>query len=112
MKHFIPGFFSILFVSLSYSQASVTVSGQFLNAPSDSIYIAKFTGKGYLNYHGTKADKQGKFTIKTTVPAPDYYVLRVGDLHTNIILRDSSDIKVYGDKKNLKDICNFVGSDE
>jgi thiol-disulfide isomerase/thioredoxin len=112
MKHFIPGIFSILFVSLSFSQASVTVSGQFLNAPSDSIYIAKFTGKGYLNYQGTKADKQGKFTIKTTVPAPDYYVLRVGDLHTNIILRDSSDIKVYGDKKNLKDICNFVGSDE
>jgi thiol-disulfide isomerase/thioredoxin len=112
MKHFILGIFSILLVSLSFAQPSVRVSGQFLNAPSDSIYIAKFTGKGYLNYQGTKADKQGKFTIQTTVPAPDYYVIRVGNLHVNIILRDSSDIKVYGDKKNLKDICNFVGSDE
>ncbi len=112
MKHFILAIFSILLVSLSYAQPSVKVSGQFLNAPSDSIYIAKFTGKGYINYQGTKADKQGKFTLKTTVPAPDYYVIRVGNLHVNIILRDSSDIKVYGDKKNLKDICNFVGSDE
>jgi len=112
MKYFILATFSILLVSLSYAQTSVKVSGQFLNAPSDSIYIAKFTGKGYINYQGTKADKQGKFTLKTSVPAPDYYVIRVGNLHVNIILRDSSDIKVYGDKKNLKDICNFVGSDE
>jgi thiol-disulfide isomerase/thioredoxin len=112
MKHFILATFSILLVSLSYAQTQVKVSGQFLNAPSDSVYIAKYTGKGYINYQGTKADKQGKFTIKTTVPAPDYYVIRVGNLHANIILRDSSDIKVYGDKKNIKDICNFVGSDE
>ena len=102
MKHFILAIFSILLVSLNFAQTSVKVSGQFLNAPSDSVYIAKFTGKGYINYQGTKADKQGKFTIKTTVPAPDYYVIRVGNLHANIILRDSSDIKVYGDKKNLK----------
>jgi thiol-disulfide isomerase/thioredoxin len=112
MKHFILAIFSILLVSLNFAQTPVKVSGQFLNAPSDSVYIAKFTGKGYINFQGTKADKQGKFTIKTTVPAPDYYVIRVGNLHANIILRDSSDIKVYGDKKNLKDICNFVGSDE
>ena len=112
MKHFILAIFSILLVSLNFAQTSVKVSGQFLNAPSDSVYISKFTGKGYINYQGTKADKQGKFTLKTKVPAPDYYVIRVGNLHANIILRDSSDIKVYGDKKNLKDICNFVGSDE
>jgi thiol-disulfide isomerase/thioredoxin len=112
MKHLILAIFSILLVSFNFAQTPVKVSGQFLNAPSDSVYIAKFTGKGYVNYQGTKVDKQGKFTLKTTVPAPDYYVIRVGNLHTNIILRDSSDIKVYGDKKNLKDICNFVGSDE
>ena len=112
MKHFILAIFSILLVSLNFAQTSVKVSGQFLNAPSDSVYISKFTGKGYINYQGTKADKQGKFTLTTKVPAPDYYVIRVGNLHANIILRDSSDIKVYGDKKNLKDICNFVGSDE
>ena len=112
MKHFILGIFWIILGSHSYAQIQVKVSGQFLNAPSDSVYIAKFTGKGYINYQGTKADKQGKFTLNTTVPAPDYYVVRVGNLHVNIILRDSSDIKIYGDKKNLKDICNFVGSDE
>ena len=112
MKHFLLSIYAVLLVSLSYSQTSVIVGGQILNAPSDSIYIAKFTGKGYINYQGTKADKQGKFTLKTTVPAPDYYVVRIGEFHVNIILRDSSNIKIYGDKKNIKDICNFVGSDE
>jgi len=112
MKHFLLSIFAVLLVSLTYSQTKVTVSGQILNAPSDSIYISKFTGKGYINYQGTKADKQGKFTLKTNVPATDYYVIRIGEFHANIILRDSSNIKVYGDKKNIKDICNFVGSDE
>jgi thiol-disulfide isomerase/thioredoxin len=112
MKHFLLSIFAVLLVSLTYSQTTVTVIGQILNAPSDSIYISKFTGKGYINYQGTKADKQGKFTLKTNVPAPDYYVIRIGEFHANIILRDSSNIKVYGDKKNIKDICNFVGSDE
>jgi len=58
------------------------------------------------------SERAGKFSIKTNVPAPDYYVIRVGEMHTNIILRDSSKIKVYGDKKKLKEVCNFVGSDE
>lgn len=112
MKHFLLSIYAVLLASLSYSQTFVTVGGQILNAPSDSIYIAKFTGKGYINYQGTKTDKQGKFTLKTKVPAPDYYVVRIGEFHVNIILRDSSNIKMYGDKKNIKDICNFVGSDE
>ena len=99
MKHFLLSTYAVLLVSLSYSQTSVTVGGQILNAPSDSIYIAKFTGKGYINYQGTKADKQGKVTLKTKVPAPDYYVVRIGEFHVNIILRDSSNIKMYGDKK-------------
>ncbi|MFM7594941.1 MAG: TlpA family protein disulfide reductase [Flavobacteriales bacterium] len=112
MKHLIAFLCSIVMVTLSFSQTRVSVSGQFLNAPSDSVIIAKFTGKSYINFAGTKADKQGKFSLRANLPASDYYVLRVGELHVNIILRDSSDIKVYGDKKNLKDICNFVGSDE
>jgi peroxiredoxin len=102
----------LAFTLATFGQTTVEVSGQFLHAPGDSIYIAKFTGNGYINYKGTKSDKQGKFNLKTSVPAPDYYVVRVGNLHTNIILRDSIKIKVYGDKDNLKDICNFVGSDE
>ena len=96
----------------AFGQIQVEVNGRFLNAKSDSVYIAKFNGQNYINFKGTKLDKQGNFTIKTSVPTTDYYVLRVGNLHTNIILRDSSKISVYGDKSNLKDLCNFVGSDE
>ena len=99
-------------LTILHAQIFVNVSGTFVNGGGDSIYIAKFDGKSYTNYKGTKADKSGKFSIKTNVPAPDYYVIRVGGLHTNIILRDSSKITVYGDKKKLKEVCNFVGSNE
>lgn len=103
----------VVFVCSQVSaQIFVQVEGTFTNAGGDSIYIAKFDGKKYTNYKGVKSDKTGKFSIKTNVPAPDYYVIRVGEMHTNIILRDSSKIKVYGDKKKLKEVCNFVGSDE
>jgi len=102
----------LLSIGVSFSQCFVHVEGTFTNAAGDSIYLAKFDGKKYTNYKGVKSDKTGKFSIKTNVPAPDYYVIRVGEMHTNIILRDSSQIKVFGDKKKLKEVCNFVGSNE
>jgi len=111
MKNLISLYFGISLTLLN-AQTFVSVNGTFTNAAGDSIYIAKFDGKKYTNYKGVKADKTGKFSLKTTVPAPDYYVIRVGEFHTNIILRDSSKITVYGDKKKLKEVCNFIGSDE
>ena len=109
-----PSFLLFLILPLcgTFAQSFVSVNGTFTNASGDSIYIAKFDGKKYTNFKGVKADKTGKFSLKTTVPAPDYYVIRVGEFHTNIILRDSSKITIYGDKKKLKEVCNFIGSDE
>ncbi len=112
MRNLVLSFVSFFVFSWVYGQTYVEVSGQFLNAPSDSIFIAKFNGKAYMNYKGVKADKSGVFKMTANLPVQDYYVIRVGEMHINIVLRDSSKIKIYGDKKNLKNICNFIGSDE
>ncbi len=111
MKNLLTATLLLFFGNFVFSQTPVKVSGQFLHSPVDSVYISKFTGKGYTNIKGTKLAKDGKFSIQTTIPSPDYYVIRLGNVHTNIILQDSSDIKVYGDAKKLKEFCNFVGSD-
>ena len=110
MKLILTLFISLLGFSL-FSQISVTIGGQLFHAKSDSIYIAKFNGRQYLQYFGAKLDAEGKFNITGVVPAPDYYVIRNGNVHTNIILTAGADIKVYGDMNRLQDICNFTGSD-
>ena len=105
---------TIVFILLGLSvksQISVTVGGQFFHPQSDSVYIAKFNGKQYFQFFGAKLDAEGKFNATGMVPAPDYYVIRNGNVHTNIILKAGADIKVYGDVKRLQDICNFTGSE-
>lgn len=111
MKLLFTLFLSITWISVS-SQCKVKVSGQIFNAGVDSIYISQFNGATYKDYLGSKLDKKGNFSINGTLPAIDYYVLRVGRNHVNIILKDSSDIKVYGDGTKLKSFCNFIGSSE
>jgi thiol-disulfide isomerase/thioredoxin len=105
---------TLLLLVLGFSaigQITVTVGGQFFHAQSDSIYIAKFNGKQYFQFFGAKLDAEGKFKVTGAVPAPDYYVIRNGNVHTNIILKAGSIINVYGDVNRLQDICNFTGSD-
>lgn len=93
-------------------EIKVKVGGMIFNSGQDSIYLAQFFGTHYTNYQGAKLDKNGNFEIKATVPNPDYYILKIGENHINIILRAGSDIKVYGDGKAIKKHLNFVGSDE
>lgn len=93
-------------------EITVKVSGSIFNSKADSIYIAEFIGPNYINHKGEKLKKDGTFTIATKLPKPDYYVLRVGKEHINIILRDESDIKIYGDGTQINKHVNFVGSDE
>lgn len=90
----------------------VKIAGTIFSTGADSIYLAQFDGTSYTDYAVSPMDKNGNFEIAATVPAPDYYVLRMGKQHLNLILREGSDIKVYGDGSQLNDFVNFIGSDE
>ncbi len=108
---------SFLFISatislLAQKPINVTISGNIFNATSDSISLSQYFGSHYVDFKKVPLTKKGDFSIKTTLPAPDYYVVRVGGSHVNLILRDKSDIKLYGDGSNIFAYCNIVGSDE
>ena len=105
----------LLFIScsiFSWGQVTAKVSGNIFNAQSDSVYLAQFFGTHYKNYFGGKVNKDGNFEIEGSVPQMDYYVLRVGNTHVNLIIRNGSDIKVYGDGANLNSFVNIVNSAE
>lgn len=91
---------------------NVTVSGNIFNTTVDSVYISQFYGSHYKDYIKASLNKKGDFILKGTLPNPDYFVVRVGNDDVNIILRDGSDVKLYGDGSNIAAFCNIVGSDE
>lgn len=99
--------------TLSFAQGiNFKIEGSIFNSGQDSVHLAQFFGDKYSYYHSTKLKKDGEFKFKGTLPNPDYYILKVGDKHINVIIRDSSDIKIYADGGNLENFVNFIGSDE
>lgn len=106
--------FFLLLLTTGFAQQpiQVSISGTIFNAPGDTIELSQFFGTHYKDYATIKLNKKGEFSFKGTVPAPDYYAIRVGQTHLNVILRNNSDIKIYGDGKNIGEYTNIVGSEE
>ena len=106
-------FLIVSFLGSAQKPIKVTISGNVFNSKLDSISISQFFGgANYKEFFKAPLSKKGDFVLQGTLPNPDYYVLRVGGSHVNLILRDSSDIKIYGDGSNIYAFCNIVGSDE
>jgi thiol-disulfide isomerase/thioredoxin len=110
-------FFSISIKSFSQSDIQVSLSGLIFKPPVKELILAQiYTSpegkKLYKDYHKFPIDEQGNFSFKGRVPSTDYYVLRVGKDDINLILRENSSFKIYGDGSNIANFCNFVGSDE
>ena len=99
------------------SEIEVTLTGMIFKPPVKElilaqIYLSPEGKKLYKDYHKFPIDNQGNFTFKGKVPSTDYYVIRVGEDYINLILRENSSFKIYGDGSNISNFCNFVGSDE
>lgn len=99
------------------SEIEVTLSGMIFKPPVKELILAQISlspegKKLYKDYHKFPIDNQGNFSFKGKVPSTDYYVLRVGNEEINLILRENSSFKIYGDGSNISNFCNFVGSDE
>ncbi|MCH2230542.1 MAG: AhpC/TSA family protein [Crocinitomicaceae bacterium] len=105
-------FLSLVLSFSAYSQIDFTVSGMIFNPGTDSVFISQFFGTHYKDLIGATITKDGNFEIKGSLDNPDYYVLRLKNQHINLIIRDNSAIKIYGDGQNLSSFVNIVNSDE
>lgn len=102
-----------LFVSSLGAQIQVKISGELFNfSEKDTVKISQIVANKYVDHGKATLDKKGKFTLTTKLPAPDYYVFRIGNQFINIILKKDSDIKIYGDAKKIDQFYNIVNSDE
>ena len=99
-------------VAFGQKKITVNVSGEIFNTNQDSVYISQYYGTHYADFLRGKLSKKGKFELKGELPAADYYVVRMGNQHVNIILRDSSKLVFNADGKNISAFHNITGSDE
>jgi thiol-disulfide isomerase/thioredoxin len=91
----------------------VVITGQVFNAPAESLTLSLFRGNNqYEDFGSSLLDQKqnGTFLIKATVPVGDFYVLRAGTNHINLIITNSDTIKVFGDGRDLLRNINIIGN--
>lgn len=100
-------------IVVAQTPVNVKISGSIFNTASKEIILSQsLDNNKFQDFATAKLDKEGKFEISVKVPQSDYYVLRLEEGAVHLILRENSDIKVYGDGKQLGKFTNFVNSDE
>ncbi len=112
MKQFILCLTLLSGFAFGQNPVKVEVSGNIFNTNGDSIKISQFYGSHYQDFIKGKLDKKGNYSLKGTVPVADYYVLRLGQQHINLILKEGSVIRVNADGNNINAFHTITGSDE
>lgn len=113
MKHLLIIFsFCSAFSMLAQKPISVEISGNIFNTTEDSVKISQYFGTHYVDHVKGKFEKGGDYKLKGKLPAQDYYVLRVGNQHLNVVLRDGSKLRINADGKNITAYHTITGSDE
>jgi hypothetical protein len=90
----------------------VVITGQIFKAPADKLNLSTFMGNGqYVDYatFDLAPNGDGKFSISAVLPVGDFYVLRAGSNHVNLIITKSDTIKVFGDGRDMLRNINIVG---
>ncbi len=114
MKNILLLIVGFLFAQVSIAQEPIQVKviGNIFDATVDSVQLSQFRGNRFVDLGSSAITDKGDFAIDCKVPNPDFYVLRIGEDRINLILREGSEIKIYGDGKNLNTFSNIIGSEE
>jgi len=114
----------IFISSISFSQLPINekttikrfshIEGQIVGAENQVIILSNQNVLGGQKPVAVmKADDQGKFIGDIEIPFQDYYVLRLQNGQTlNLVLYGLDTIKIYGDAKDMLNICNIIGSED
>jgi len=111
-KLIILGLLLINFACWGQTEIDVKISGTIFNSKVDTFKLSQFFGSYFKDYAFVPVDKKGNFSFSGKLPNEDYYLLRIDNNNVNLILRDKSELKIYGDGNKIKEFCNIIGSDE
>lgn len=117
MKYKVFSFISFLFcVSSIFGQDNTihaVVTGNVFNLTNKKIELVLDKGNKVMEtVLTTEADDKGNFRLEGELPAPDYYMFKLGDgQYINLVIKEGDTVKVYGDGKNLFNFSNVIGSE-
>lgn len=100
------------FTAFGQQPIQVEVSGNVFNTTVDSVKISQYFGTHYVDLLKGKIDKNGNYKLAGKLPSKDYYVVRFGTQHLNVIFRDSAKVRINADGKNVTAFHTITGSDE
>lgn len=105
----------LLLVSNSFSQAEISfsVSGNIVNTDFNQIAMFKLDSNGVQsNIILSELTPNGQFAFQGITNNPDYYYIGLNNQFIPLIIRNNSNIKIYGDGNKLDKFCNIINSDE
>jgi hypothetical protein len=111
-----PFFLIFVVILLNYSffaQTEIFVSGQIVNTQFKEIELIQILPTGaFQNVMKSPLNSDGSFSFKGKISSPDYYHIKLNNQLIPLILRNNSEIKIYGDGNKLDKFCNIINSDE
>lgn len=108
-------YISIFIVSclLGQNEINVSVSGKIVNTNFKEIELIQFLENGsYQSILKSDLASDGSFIFKGALKNPDYYHIKLSNQIIPLILRNNSEIKIYGDGNKLDKFCNIINSVE
>lgn len=95
------------------TEISIVVTGQIVNTQFKEIELIQILPNGaFQNVMKSPLNSDGSFNFKGKLASPDYYHLKLNNQLVPLILRNNSEIKIYGDGNKLDKFCNIINSDE
>lgn len=101
-----------LFSIHAQSEIQISVTGTIANTDFKKIELIRISNGVTTNLMDSDLSKNGSFKFIGKLPSADYYYVKLNNQLIPLILRNNSEIKIYGDGNKLDKFCNIVNSDE
>jgi peroxiredoxin len=106
----------VIFAKCAYfaqSEISISITGQIVNTQFKEIELIQILPNGaFQNIMKSPMKSDGSFSFKGKLNSPDYYHVKLNNQLVPLVLRNNSEIKIYGDGNKLDKFCNIINSDE
>ena len=91
------------------SEISISVTGQIVNTQFKEIELIQILPNGaFQNILKSPLKSDGSFALKGKLNSADYYHVKLNNQLVPLILRNNSEIKIYGDGNKLDKFCNII----
>ncbi len=112
MKHFFFWGVALFVLASCNNKNTVKINGEIKGADKQSVYLDRIDVDNILTVDSAKLNSNGRFSFKTTVTDPTYYMLRFGKNEAiTIVAEPEKEISVTGNFNKLSENYHVEGSE-